>query len=178
MIVVINLKLLFENTTKYTKATYDTFLAFHSKKYHFSYMLCTILVVAFILFALVLQIKYHNYTLAFIFCFGMTFFILWRFFRPISDISKEYKSEKIKKEKEFTFKFYDNFFMVEDDKQFSKLKYYQLHKVFETNDSFYLYLDKNHSFLLNKDGFKKKNPSAFSTFIKKKCWWCFKTHKK
>lgn len=178
MIVVINLKLLFENTTKYTKTTYDTFLAFHSKKYHFSYTLYTALIVAFILFALVMQIKYHNYTLAFIFCFGMTFFILWRFFRPISDISKEYKSEKIKKEKEFTFKFYDNFFMVEDDKQFSKLKYYQLHKVFETNDFFYLYLDKNHSFLLNKDGFKKKNSSAFSTFIKKKCWWCFKTHKK
>ena len=159
--MVINLKLLFENTTKYTKTTYDTFLAFHSKKYHFSYTLCTALVVAFILFALVLQIKYHNYTLAFIFCCGMTAFVLWRFFRPISDISKEYKSEKIKKEKEFTFKFYDNFFMVEDDKQFSKL-----------------YLDKNHSFLLNTTCFKKKNPSDFSTFIKKKCWWCFKTHKK
>lgn len=171
---MIILKILFKNKTKYTKATYDKFLAFHSKKYHFTYTLYTALVIAFILFGLILQIRYHNFTLAIVLCCGMTAFILWRFFRPISDVSKEYKSEKIKNEKEFTFTFYEPFFIIENEKEFSKIKYYQLHKIFETNDFFYLYIDKTHSFLLDKSCFKKNNPSDFSIFIKKKCWWCYK----
>ena len=107
-------------------------------------------------------------------CFGLTAFILWRFFRPISEVTKEYKSEKIQKEKEFTFTFYDKFFMIEDEKEFSEMKYHQLYKAFETKTFFYLYLDKTHSFLLDKSTFQKSNPSDFSEFIRKKCWWGYK----
>ena len=108
----------------------------------------------------------------------INFFILWRIFHPVSEISKEYKSEKIKKEKEFTFKFYDKFFTVEDDKQYSKIKYYKLYKVFEIPDFFYLYIDKKHAFLIDKSKFKTSNSSEFSIFIKKKCWWCFRNETK
>ncbi|MCI8470170.1 MAG: YcxB family protein [Clostridia bacterium] len=168
------MKVLFKNKTTYTKATYDKFLAFHSKKYHFSYTAYTALVVAFILFGLVLQVKAHNFTLAIVLCCSLTAFVLWRFFRPISDVSKEYKSEKIQKEKQFTFKFYHKFFTIEDEKEYSKMKYYQLYKVFETADFFYLYIDKTHALLLDKTKFKKNNPSEFLDFIKRKCWWCYK----
>lgn len=168
------MKVLFKNTTQYTKTTYDKFLAFHSKKYHFSYTAYTALVVAFILLSLILQVKVHNFTLAIVLCCGLTTFVLWRFFRPISDVSKEYKSEKIQKEKQFTFIFFHNFFTIEDEKEFSKIKYYQLYKVFETESFFYLYIDKTHSFLVDKSKFKENNPSAFSDFIKRKCWWCYK----
>lgn len=171
---VINLKPLFKNTTKYSKTIYDKFLAFHSQKYHITYTLYTVIVVALIIFFLILQVKSHNFNLAFLACCGLTAFILWRFFRPISNVTKEYKSDKIQKEKEFTFKFYHHFFTVEDAKEYSKLKYYELYKVFETNDFFYLYIDKTHSFLLDKSCFKKNNSSEFSQFIKKKCWWCYK----
>lgn len=175
---MIDLKLLFKNTTKYTKDIYDKFLAFHSKKYHFTYTAYTTFVTAFILISLVLQVKYHNFTIAILLCCGMTCFILWRFFRPISDVAKEYKSEKIQKEQSFTFKFYENFFTIEDLKVYSKIKYYQLYRVFETNDFFYLYLDKTHSFLLDKSCFKKGNVEDFSLFLKKKCWWNYKYVKK
>lgn len=168
------MKLLFTNTTKYTKAVYDKYLAFHSKKYHFSYIAYTSIVVAFILLCLILQIKSHNFTIAILLCCGLTGFILWRFFRPVSEVSKEYKSEKIQKEKEFTFKFYEKFFTIEDEKEFSKIKYYQLYKVFETIDFFYLYIDKTHAFLMDKSKFQKDNPSEFTRFIKKKCWWKFR----
>ena len=170
---MINLKLLFKNTTKYTKTVYDNFLVFHNKKYQLTYMAYTAIVVAFILFTLIFQVKYHNFTIAIVLCCGLTVFVLWRFFRPVAEVTKEYKSEKIQKEKEFTFKFYDKYFVTEDDKQYSKIKYYQLHRVFETSDFFYLYIDKKHAFLLDKTKFKKDNPSEFSSFIKKKCWWCF-----
>lgn len=167
---MIYLKLLFKNTTKYTKAIYDKFLAFHSKKYHFTYTTYTLLVVAFILFSLVLQVKYHNFTIAILLCCGLSTFILWRFFRPISDVAKEYKSEKIQNEQSFTFKFYDKFFTIEDLKVYSKIKYYQLYRIFETDDFYYLYIDKAHAFLMNKSCFKKGSSEDFSHFIKKKCW--------
>ncbi len=170
---MITLKLLFKNTTKYTKAIYDKFLIFHNQKYQFTYMAYTAMVVAFIIFSLIMQVKYHNFTIAIILCCGLTAFVLWRFFRPVSEVKKEYKSEKIEKEKEFTFKFYNHYFIIEDDKEFSEIKYRQLYHVFETLDFFYLYIDKKHAFLLDKTKFKKNNPSEFSTFIKKKCWWCF-----
>ncbi len=175
-----NLKILFKNTTKYTKSIYDTFLDFHRKKYYCTYTAYTLLVITFILFFLILQIKFHNHAFAFMVCCGLTFFIFWRFFRPVSEISKEYKSDKIQKQKLFTFKFYDKLFIVQDNKQFSEIKYYQLYKVFETDDFFYLYIDKTHSFLLDKSCFKENNPNDFSEKKKKKCWWTYqfvRTHK-
>lgn len=174
---MIILKLLFKNTTQYTKAVYEKFLIFHSKKYHFTYTAYTVLVAAFILFSLILQVKHHNFTLAILFCCGFTGFILWRFFRPISDVSKEYQSPKIQKEQSFTFQFYSKFFIIQQKELYSKIKYYHLHRVFETTDFFYLYIDKTHAFLVDKTTFKKNNPSEFSTFIKKKCWWCYKFEK-
>lgn len=172
------MKLLFKNTTQYTKSVYDKFLVFHSQKYHFTYTAYTSLIVAFILFTLVLQIKYHNFTIAILLCCGMTGFILWRFFRPISDVAKEYKSEKIQKEQSFTFKFYDKFFTINDLKVYSKIKYCQLYRAFETDDFFYLYVDKTHAFLVDKSCFKKSTPGDFSKFIQKKCWWNYKYVKK
>lgn len=172
--MVIKLKILFKNTTKYTKSIYDKFLAFHSKKYHFTYTAYTVIVVAFILFALILQTKHHNFSIAIVLCCGLTLFVLWGFFHPVSEVAKEYKSDKIQKEKEFTFKFYEKFFTIEDEKEFFKMKYYQLYRVFETVDFFYLYIDKTHAFLVDKSKFKKDNPAEFSSFIKKKCWWDFK----
>ncbi len=171
---MINLKLLFTNTTQYTKDVYNEFLGFHSHKYHFTYVTYTVAVTAFILFGLILQVKYHNLSIAILLCCGLTGFILWRYFRPISTVKKEYESEKIRQEQKFTFKFYQKYFTIEDNKQYSNFKYYRLYKAFETPSFFYLYIDKTHAFLISKACFKKNNPEEFSKFIKKKCWWCYK----
>ena len=60
-----------------------------------------------------------------------------------------------------------------DKRQISKMKYSKFYRVFETDDFFYLYIDRTHAFLLNKLTFKNNNPSDFSAFIKKKCWLHF-----
>ncbi len=153
---------------------YHTFLTFHISKYKLMNVSYTVIVVALILFLLILQVNYHYYHIAILSCLGLTFFILWRLFHPLFEVSKEYESDKIKKEMTFTFKFYDKFFTVEDTKEISKVKYYKLYHIFETSNFFYLYLDKKHAFLIDKSQFKKGNPFDFSSFIKKKCWWNFK----
>lgn len=60
---------------------------------------------------------------------------------------------KIKNNKIFTFKFYDKYFEILDDLQYSKLKYYDIHKVYETNNFFYIYIDKTPSLILKKENF-------------------------
>ncbi len=171
---MISLKILFKNQTKYSVAIYEKFLAFHRKKYHFPYVAYTIMVVSFILISLILQIKSHQFNLAVLLCCALTFFILWRYLHPISQVSKEYKSNKIQKEKEFTFKFYYKFFTVTNQKEIFKIKYYELYKIFETRDFFYLYIDKTHAFLIDKSKFTLGSCSDFSTFIRKKYWWKYK----
>ncbi len=176
------MKLLFKNTTQYTKLIYDQFLAFHNQKYHLRYTLYTCLITAFLLLFLIIQVQIRQFAFVFLIGCTLTGFLLWRFFHPISVVEKEYKSETIQEEKVFSFCFYSNFFTVEDEKEFSEIKYHQLSKVFENNDFFYLYLDKTHAFLLDKSNFKNHDSSAFSSFIQKKCWWNYhyikqKTHK-
>lgn len=168
------MKLLFKNKTKYTKQTYKEFLEFHNNKYHISYLLFNICIIFLILFCIVLQIQYNYYNIAILFCIALTIFALWRFFHPISVVKKEIESDKIQNEKEFTFKFYDKYFKVQDELQVDTIKYYKLYKIHETDTFFYLYIDRTHAFLLNKDTFINGNSTSFSNFIKKKCWYCYK----
>lgn len=171
---MINLKILFKNKTKYTKDIYKQFVEFHSKKYNFQYTLFNIFIIALILFCIVLQISYKYYGIAIITCIIFTCFCLYRYFHPISVVSKELKGKTISEEKSFTFKFYEKYFNVYDKLDHSTVKYYKLRKVFETENFFYLYIDKNHAFILNKENFSIGKPTDFSDFIKKKCIFRFK----
>ena len=64
-----------------------------------------------------------------------------------------------------TFNFYKFYFEIDK----TRVYYFKLHKVFETKDYFYLYLDEDTAFLVSKSGFKLGTPKDFSEFIKKKC---------
>lgn len=172
---MINLKILFKNTTKYTKDTYSEFVKFHNKKYNFTYNLYTIICSALFLFCIVFQVNKHLYNLAILFCLAITCFILWRFFKPISDVSKELNGDTLKNEKEFSFKFYNDYFIISDNKTYSKMKYFELYKVYETTNFFYLYTDRTHSFLINKRNFSIGTPVDFSEFIHKKLRFRFKS---
>ncbi len=176
--MVINLKILFKNTTKYNGAIYIEFLQFHEKKYGLKYTLYTILIIVLLLFLVIMQIKFHRIDTAIIICFVITCFFLWRYFHPASEVAKDFKSEKIQNEQEFTFLFYEKHLKVRDKLQSYRIKYHQLYKVFETPTFFYLYLDKTHSLLLNKETFSIGSSDEFSDFIRKKCWYKFKKDKK
>lgn len=163
------MKLLFKNRTQYTKKAYQTYLEFHQKKYGTTYRFYTICITLLIFFCLAMQIKFHYYGLSIFLMIALTCFLLWRFFHPIAEIKKEWHSNKIQKEKEFSFRFYEKYFQIVDTINTSKMSYWKLKHVFETDHFFYLYLDKNHAFLLAKEGFVIGNEKDFSTFIKRKC---------
>ena len=63
-----------------------------------------------------------------------------------------------------------------------KFNYYKLYKVFETEHYFYLYINKNYSFVLSKDGFNIGSSKDFYKFIKRKIWykrsWYFERNQK
>lgn len=168
------MKLLFKNKTKYTKKVYDEFLNFHSNHYKYRHLLYTFFISFLIVFLIMVQIKAHNINISIIFCIVLTCFILWRIFRPISEVSEEYQSDKIQNEKEYTFKFYEKNFSVSDFKSILNAKYSDLYRIFETDNFFYLYIDKKHSLLLEKENFAKGTYDDFSEFIKKKCWYKYK----
>lgn len=171
---MINLKILFKNKTKYDKEIYRKFLEFHSKKYHFQSTLFNVVIIAFILFLIVLQITYKYYSIAILSAIIFTGFCLYRYFHPIFVVTKELKGETISQEKSFTFKFYEKYFKVSDNMNVNTVKYLNLRKVFETKDFFYLYLDKTHAFIINKKNFSIGTSLDFSRFIKKKCFLRFK----
>lgn len=150
---MINLKILFKNKTKYTKQAYKEFVEIHNKTHNFTYTLYTVIVIALLLICLVLQVNNHTYSLAITFCLIITCFILWRFFHPVSVVSKQFNSSTIQTEKEFTFNFYNKYFKIIDNNQFEIFKYYKIYKVYETDNFFYLYTNRTHSFLINKNNF-------------------------
>lgn len=150
---MINLKILFKNKTKYTKQAYKEFVEIHNKTHNFTYTLYTVIVIALLLICLVLQVNNHTYSLAITFCLIITCFILWRFFHPVSVVSKQFNSSTIQTEKEFTFNFYNKYFKIIDNNQFEIFKYYKIYKVYETDNFFYLYTDRKNSFLISKNNF-------------------------
>lgn len=171
---MINLKILFKNTTKYNEEIYEELLQFHRKKYGLTYTLYTATIIALLLFCVITQIKFHNFTLAITFCIIITCFFLWRFLHPISEVTKDFQSEKIQNEEEFTFLFFEGYFKVKNNLQTDVIRYSELYRVFETPTFFYLYLDKTHSFLLDRETFSIGSANDFSSFIHKKCWYKFK----
>lgn len=70
-----------------------------------------------------------------------------------------------------TYSFYDKYIQITNSKDDIKLNYYKLYKIFETKNYFYLYINKNYSFVLSKDGFSIGSPNNFCKFIKKKIWY-------
>ena len=98
-------------------------------------------------------------------------FCFYRFLYPLKKVEKELKTDKFKNEREFVFTFYEKFFVISDRKFSEKIKYWKLHRVYETENFFYLYIDAEHAFLLNKSTFIKGNHSEFFKFLKKKIWY-------
>ena len=60
---------------------------------------------------------------------------------------------------------------IKNNNTIIKMKYYKLYKVFETETSFYLYINKNYSYVLDKNCFSIGKAEDFYRFIKKKLWY-------
>lgn len=173
--MVIYLKVLFKNKTKYTEQIYTDFLEFHNDKFGLKDSFYILFGSMLILFCTILYLYYNYYLHAFLFFVILLFFLYWKILRPINEVKKDFNSEKITDEKVFKFVFYDNYLKIFDGcLPYSKLRYLKLYKVFENNEFIYLYLDNEHALILDKKGFYYGELKDFSKFIKKKCWYKYK----
>ena len=162
------MKILFKNKTKYTKEAYENFLIFHQKKYGTKYKISTAIIIILVLFCSLMNIKYGNQGIGVILLIIAIGILFYRFYNPIKKIEKESNSEKLQKEKEFTFSFYEHYMHVSGNGINAKVRYWKIRKAYEDKEYIYLYIDKEYAFLINKEGFSIGKCKDFIPFIKKK----------
>lgn len=163
---------LFKNTTKYTEKSYQQFVNFHSNKFNLSYNSYTIIMIILIIYCIFYSIVQKTFLLSLLFIAMLIGYIIIRIYIPIRNYTKT-KDKYENKSSYFTFNFYKFFFEIDK----TRVYYFKLHKVFETQDYFYLYLDEDTAFLVSKSGFKIGTPKDFSEFIKKKCMFKYSKEK-
>lgn len=164
------MKPLFKNITRYTKKSYDEFLAFHKNKYGLKFIIVTSILVALLLYCSIASFIAGRYILGLVFILLIIAFLEYRIYLPIYKYKNAFKKKNEKDKNTFTFSFYKNYFKINKE----RIYYFNLHKIFETDDFFYLYITKDYAALVNKKGFKIGNPESFSEFIKKKCKFKYK----
>lgn len=172
------MNVIFKNTTKYTEEQYWKFLKFHDSKYGIQYRILTIVVAIIILYLVAANIVAKNLNLVYILFIAFVIFLFYRYFSQEKIVKDEIQGESIKKQKEYTFTFYENCLNIQDDCEEQDVLYKQLYRVFETSEYFYIYTDKTHSLMLSKSGFEVGNPEDFAVFMKKKFAYKFKSSKK
>ena len=95
----------------------------------------------------------------------------------VNNKKTEEKRNNKNKEREYTFYFYEKYIKIKYRRRFERLTYFQIYKIFETSEHFFLYLDEKSSLILNKKGFEIGTPKEFSKFIKRKCPFKYKEEK-
>lgn len=160
-----NMKLLFRNTTKYDKENRKNFTDFHQKKYGRKELIHTILFCLCIIYILIFNLINSSWHFWIIVVIVLP--IIY-FFYKYATKKKKQKTKK-QKNREYTFFFYEGHIKIKSKRQFERMTYFEIKKVFETNENFFLYTDDTHSLILDKDGFEVGNEKDFAEFIKKKC---------
>lgn len=161
------MKVLFKNTTKYDKENCDNFVNFHNNKYGKKELIKIILMSICALYMFIYNMALKNWLfliVVILICIGIYF---------IAKRKKENKKEK-QKNKEFTFFFHERYIKIKYKRQFERMHYFEIKKIFETSENFFLYTDEKHSLILDKEGFSVGTPKEFSEFIKRKCPFKYK----
>ena len=172
------MEVLFKNTTKYTQEQYFKFLKFHDSKYGIQYRILTIIVSIIILYMVAANIVAKNMELVYTLFVVLVIFLFYRYYSQEKIVKDEIKGEPLKKQKEYTFTFYENYFDIKNDSEKQQVPYKKIYRVYATKEYFYMYTDKTHSLMLSKSGFQVGNPENFAVFMKKKYAYKFKESKK
>ncbi len=172
------MKKLFENRTTYTKESYIEFLTFHNKRYNVFYYAYTLLWVFLFILCIIISFNSGLRIQGILITILLVSFISYRILRPKMVVDKELASDKLGSDNKVKFVFYDKNFEVTNQKGTFSHKYFNLRKVFETNDYFYLYISKENAFLLSKKTFSLGTSEEFSSFIKNKCAFKYKSYAK
>lgn len=161
-------KLLFKNTTQYSKKVYDEFTRFHNNKNLLSYELFTLFILVLLVYCIFATIRGKIFLLSILFVIVLIIFITYRLFSPVILYKKEVAKKANTKANTYTFYFYDKYFKIRNNLDFDKIPYFSLYKVFETKKYYYLYLTKKYSFIVDKENFTLGTSDEFTIFIKNK----------
>lgn len=167
-------QMLFKNNTKYSKKNYNRFIQFHNNKFGLKYDIYTFIVLILLIYCLIVAIRSKLILLSIVFFIAIGVFVGYRLFQPLFSYKKQTKSKTISKENEIKFYFYEKSFKIRENAKTEILKYWRIHKVYETNEFFYLYLTKKHAILVDKTGFTLGSSEQFSKFIKNKMKFKYK----
>ncbi len=167
---------LFENITEYSKDLYDKYIKFHSKKYGIQ----ELIYYAFaIILLVILTIRgFQNIKWKMIFIWLGVIAIIYINRKRVFKTKEQYKNIMSTKSQKVKYVFYDRYFETSYLGDVSKVSYFEIKKVFEISDRYYLYLDKKHACILLKDGFTKGNEEEFREFLDTKGLFRIKKIKK
>ena len=159
------MKILFKNTTKYDKENRENFVNFHKHKYGTKELINGILIMVAISYIIIFNLMNINwYSLLIFIPVGLLIYFIYKY-----STKKKKEKKKKQKNKEFTYFFYERHIKIKCKRQFDRLSYFEIKKIFETDENFFLYTDDTHSLILDKDGFEIGNEKDFAEFIKRKC---------
>ena len=155
-------KCLFESNTKYTENEYLKFYKIYLQviyRYiHIAiYFICNLMIS--------IQLYFNDNNIFFkIGILGIIVYTILLFSYP-------YIYRKVKKPKKITvyYRFYDKYFEVsqEENGNYSKVEYRKLYRVYESKKNLYLFIDRNHAYILNKKKLNKFT-KVFVNSLKKK----------
>lgn len=165
------MKELFKNKTKCTQKEYDKFLELQIEEFGVSELIKQLLWIAFFIFCIVLSIISKEYILLFISLLGVLIYIWFEYIRPTRTI----KQQKLIEEFTNTYKFYKTYFTIKSHMGVSKIFYFKIYRVIETNTHFYIYISRENAALVSKKGFIDSTPEEFKKFIHKRTMLKYKT---
>jgi hypothetical protein len=99
----------------------------------------------------------------FLILFAIIYPILFVLFMNIG-VKRVYNSNKILKDLDVNFEFYDDCFIVKHEAGEAKIPYDKLNEIIETKTNFYLMIAKNQGYMVLKENM----PEGFEEFIKSK----------
>ena len=161
------MKILFKNTTEYSKENYNQFVKFHQDKFGTKTILKIGVIAICLLYIFMVNLFNKNWRLiGILLIVGL---VIYGLNKLRISVQTEDRKKTINNKKKFTFFFYNSYIKVKSGRKFDRIRYFELYKIFKTEDYFFLYTDEDHSLILSKDGFEIGTPEAFDLFIKKKC---------
>lgn len=159
---------LFENKTKYSQKEYDIFLDVYKKEYSFSNNAYLIFNIVFFGMCMVLAFKEKEIILGIAILIGLAIYLWYKLIRPMRLVEKNKKGPKLSGNFVNTYRFYKNYFKVDNPEGKAQIFYLKLYRVTETKTHFYIYISRDNAFIVSKFGFTKGKAEEFSKFIRKK----------
>lgn len=161
------MKILFKNITEYNRDNYNQFIKFHQEKFGTKTLIKFGIIGLCLIYILIANLINKNWR--FVGIFFLIGVVVYGLSKLIITTQTQENKNNIKNKKKFTFFFYENYIKVKCGRKFRRIMYFELYKIFQTNEHFFLYTDEDHSLILSKDGFEIGTPKSFDMFIRKKC---------